>query len=90
MPKTIKCARCGTTFQANTCGKYCPDCRDTANKEIKKLTEQRLREKRKAEGKTMYVADIDTPEQINLCLNCKKKNCKGFCRDVREVKSKCN
>lgn len=88
MPKIINCAVCGQPFRKISRAKYCPNCRDEANRKKKAEAEKRLREERRAENPLPQVSNCDTPEQIQLCLNCTKKNCKGFCRAVREVKSK--
>lgn len=84
-PETV-CAVCGRIFDAKTCAKYCPECRDEANRKKKAEAEKRLREKRKAENPTPVMATGDTPEQIDMCLNCKKKVCTGTCVAVREAK----
>lgn len=69
----------------DVCGRLCIS-RETARKWRLEMGLPRAKAGRKAGKKA--TATKDPPELQQLCLNCKRKKCTGWCDDARRVKSK--
>ena len=77
-PRMIHCAECGVeTLATHNRSKFCPECSARRNMESIKKSNERQRKERE---KNMVEPDepihyCDSPEKIQMCLNCKKKEC---------------
>lgn len=88
MSRSLKCTVCGQPYLAKSPrAKYCPNCREKANMAVKLAGDRRRREERRPDPLDKPPEFCDTPENIQTCLNCKQKDCPGFCIAVARGKS---